>query len=924
MITSKKRVAFLGVLFGLAVSVSVSQTIPIGKLDGTVTDKDGVAFPGATVSISSPSLITPQLDTVANDKGYYRFIGLPSGSYKVKCELSGFKTLIREEIVVTAGRSTTLHLVLEQSSVQETVIVRGQSPTIDLQGTASGMTLDKTALENLPLARSVGAVTNLAPGMYGDAANGSDILVNKTTVDGMIMTNPLHGVMVNEIGFSSIEEISVDTAMHKAEHGGVKGAVISIITKSGGNAFEGDFGGYYQHKSFQADNLKGTPLEGSYVGFKYEFTPYLAFGGPIKKDKIWFFGSYDHRVYRYYVEGYAYDKPNQVLDTDRFRPFGKVTWQLSPSDKLVVSGAYSENSVHHSGASRYVNEAGTFVAPDGGYTAGLQWSKVFSSRLFFSARLGWFNRFEDRYSKIQDQQSYDETSRLYTGGPAFDHWNRRDRIQLYTDATYFIDNWFGSHEIKVGGNADYSWNEAKRVHIQGSRFDGRYPGFKVYQVRTRNGVPYQLNVSEDYDRFENVFNLALFVQDTWAPSKRLNLSVGLRLDHSEQIWPKQQRIHTEIWNYDKATIPMKWTNLSPRLGISYDFLGDGKTAFKASVGRYYAALTTMLTNYVHKSAPKTFSAMINPDYTELYQFGWVIPSGKLSGDLTAYYNDEIMIGIQRELFKDFSISASYLWKWEKNFIEGVDAAHIDVADLQANGIENRLPLWRDYTLVPGIDPKTGKTVNYYSISPTNPNFDLTWINIPGTIRKYGSLELNVKKRMSNGWSFFASYVWARGKGLLDYNQLSNDTNSAFFNNPNIHINAWGTISTQREHFVKIQGTFAAPFGIYLSTVCYLMSGSPYGRTLRTTEAGAKLYQGTVSILFEPIGTYHLPAIYDINFRLEKSFNIGPGRIGIQGDVFRVLNANTTTSVGTLTNVDFQKVLGILGARYFRLGLTYKF
>jgi hypothetical protein len=159
---------------------------------------------------------------------------------------------------------------------------------------------------------------------------------------------------------------------------------------------------------------------------------------------------------------------------------------------------------------------------------------------------------------------------------------------------------------------------------------------------------------------------------------------------------------------------------------------------------------------------------------------------------------------------------------------------------------------------------------------------------------------------------------------LDYNQLSNDTNSSFFNEPNIHINAWGVISTQREHFVKIQGTYGAPFGIYLSTVCYLMSGSPYGRTLRTTEAGAKLYQGTVSILVEPIGTYRLPAIYDINFRFEKSFAIGPGRFGIQGDVFRVLNANTTTSVGTVTNVDFQKVLGILGARYFRLGLTYRF
>jgi hypothetical protein len=921
----KKALLFAVLLFIFVFSLSYSQTIPTGKLDGYVADNEKQVLPGATIIINSPSLIIPQLSTQSNEKGYYRFIGLPSGLYKVKCEMPGFATLIREEINVIAGHSITLNLTLEQSKIEQTVVVRGQAPTIDRQSTAIGMTMGKQVLENLPVARTVSSLTDLAPGILGNAASGSDILVNTTTVDGMIMTNPLHGVYVNEIGFAAIEELSVDTAMHKAEHGGVKGAVVQIVTKSGGNEFSGEFGGYYQGKSFQADNTKGTPFAGRFIGFKYEFQPYFALGGPIKKDKIWFFVNLDLRFYRYYVQGYPYDKSQNVAcDNDRNRPFAKVTWQVSPSDKLVASVAYSMITTHQSGASRYVNQDGTFISPDGGYTASLQWSKTFSSNLLFSARFGWFNRLEDRYSKVQTQQYYDNTTRLYSGGPAFDHWNRRDRIQFFTDTTYFAENLLGSHEIKVGGNADYSWNEAKRVHIQGSLFEGMYPGFVVYRVRTKSGVPYQLDVSEDYDRFENVFNAAVFVQDTWTPTKRLVFSLGLRLDFSEQIWPQQKKIHTDIWNYDKATIPMKWTNLSPRLGVSFDLSGDGKTIFKASAGRYYAALTTMLTNYVHKSAPRTFSAMITPDYKELYQFAWVIPSGKLDANLTAYYNDEIMFGIEREIFKDMSFSASYMWKWERNFIEGVDNNHIDVADIKANGIENRLPSWKDYTLVQGTDPQTGKSVYYYSISAANPNYDLRWINVPGNIRKYRALELMINKRMSNRWSFSASYDWGKAEGLLDYNQLSNDTNSTFFNEPNIHINAWGELITQREHVIKVIGAYMAPFGISVSTACFFMSGLPYGRYLRTTEAGATLYQGVVSIKVDPVGTYHLPWVYDINLRVEKSFKLGPGQISVTGDIFHVLNTNTTTSVGTTTKVDFQQVLGIMEQRFARLGIAYKF
>lgn len=924
---SINKVFVFSLLLAFSISLAHTQTIPTGKLDGYVNDIEDMPLPGASVIISSPSLITPQMTCPCNEQGYFRFIGLPSGIYKVTFEMAGFKTIIREEIGVTAGRSTRLNITLEQSTLEETIVVVGMAPLIDVQNTATGMTFTKQALEELPVGRTVNNVADLAPGFYGEASHGSDILTNKTTIDGMIQTNPLHGKLVNEVGFAAIEELTIDTTMHKAEHGGVKGAVIQIITKSGGNDFHGEAGIFLQETSFQSDNTAGTPFEGKFVGFDYEYQPSIALGGPIMKDKVWFFADFDMRRYQYFTEGYPYDKTqNTGRQINRYKPFGKVTWQVSPTSKLVASFSYYKEYQNHYGASWTKKEDGTHTRPANGASYSFQWSKTFSSDLLTSFRVGYWNHYEERIAKSTAQQYYESNTRLYSGGASYTHPNVRDRVQFFTDTTYFIDDWNGSHEIKFGGNVDYSLNNAIRNYHQDPMFDGRYPsGFKVYRVYTKDGVPYRLRVRQSYNRKENVLNAAFFVQDTWSPSKRLVLNFGVRYDYSKQIWPAQKRVGTDEWLYESAISPFSWSNISPRLGITYDLAGNGKTILKASYGRYYAALTTMLSNHAHKGWPSSFDVMVNPDYSERYQYGWFVPTGQLDPDgVKAYYNDEINFGIEQELVKNLSFSVMFIQKWEKNWVEDIDVNHIDVADLKTNGIWEREPIWFDYTLVQGIDPHTGNTVTYYSVSPDNSSFSMMAINIPGTMRKYRALELKLKKRMSKNWALDASYVWAWSRSLLDYSQMPSDSAWGTFNEPHIHINSWGEVPSQRQHIFKFQGHYQAPLGIRLSTSCFFMSGRPYGRQLRSDKAGVSLYQGRKTILVEPIGTYHLPAIYDVNLRVEKRFNVGPGEIRFIGDVFNLLNLNTTTSIGTLTDQDWQDVKAIKVPRYFRLGLAFRF
>lgn len=923
-----KRVLFLILFLIFALSLSYSQTIPTGKLDGYVTDSEDLALPGTTVTIKSPSLISPEMNNVTNEKGYYRFIGLPSGIYQVKFEMAGMKTIIREGISVTAGRSTTLDVVIEVSPIEETVVVVGKAPTIDLQNTATGATFGQETLMNLPVGRGVDAVANLAPGMYDESSFGSDQLTNKYSIDGQNQSHPLHGVIINEVGFSSIDEITVETGMHKAEFGGVKGAVVQVMTKSGGNNFSGEVALYMQQESFQSDNTKGTPFEGKFVGFDYEYQPNFTLGGPIKEDKAWFFTSIDTRIYRYYVQGYPYDSTqHQAIDAPRYRPFGKLTWQISPKDRLISSISYNYSNNNHGGASRYMTTDTTTKAPVWGITLSSQWTRIFSQDLLFNARVGYFYNFGDRILKNDELRVRETTTGTYTGSGGYNHENKRGRWQFSTDATYFMKDWFGSHEFKVGGEVDFSWNGSHRTWNQDPYWEGVLGSdWRVSGVNLRNGEPYTLSITQNYFRKEQIINVGLFVQDTWAISKKLVFSLGARYDFAQTMWPKQKKGDSDVWAYEKRTVAMTWNTLAPRLGISFDPIGDGKTVLKASYGRYYAAHTTMLTNIAYGGAASGFSARLNPDWSVDYTYGLNVPTGQVDPDgLDPYYNDEINFGIEREILKDLSLSFTYVMKWEKNWIEGVDINHVDTADLKENGLDNGMPKWIGYVFEEGTDPLTGESVTYYSMDPAySTNITLLMMNIPGVIRDYRGLEIKLKKRMSNNWSMFASYVYGKGTGLLGTNRFDSDGASGYFNEPNIHINAWGMLKHQKRNVFKCQGTYMAPLGIQLSMQYIFASGEPYPRQLRSREAGADVYQGNVTVMVEPYGAYYYPSTHELSLRVQKSFKMGPGQFVVIGDLFRALNAQTTTGVGWRTGVDWQEVTRIMNPRYFRLGLAYRF
>lgn len=221
---------------------------------------------------------------VTTEHGRYRFPALPPGTYSITFKLQGFKTLVREGIIVNVGVTTTLDVVLEQSALEENVVVTGQAPTVDIQRTVMTSTMTKDLLQNLPASRNISAFFNMAPGVTGDVAHGSSERDNTYNIDGVNMTDPVTGTRAGTFSVDIMEELSIQTGALPAEYGSVRGAVVNAVTKSGGNRFSGPSSFFYQNKDLQSDNTKREQfLRDSIAALIMTTSLHFSWEGPLSK-----------------------------------------------------------------------------------------------------------------------------------------------------------------------------------------------------------------------------------------------------------------------------------------------------------------------------------------------------------------------------------------------------------------------------------------------------------------------------------------------------------------------------------------------------------------------------------------------------------------------------------------------------------------
>lgn len=924
------RITLLTLLIAGQSTLGLAQrTLQTGLLNGTLKDDEGNPLPGVTVVAGSPSLILPQVSTITDEKGFYRLPQLTPGIYKVVFELAGFKKVVREGIKISIG-TTTLNITMELSPISETVIIIGQAPTVDKKSTSLSLTIDRDILVNIPAARDFESVFQMAPGVISvdgrTSSLGSSVLSSAFNLDGVNIIDPITGMYGSiQVPYEIAEEYEIETGGHKAEYGSVQGSLINLITKSGGNKFSGEVNGYFRNKALQSDNTKGTPFEGMFVGFNYEIDTTFQLGGPIIKNKMSFFVNYSYRPHEVFVEGYPYDKDEHVpTDYNMQFPFFKLSWQINPAMKLIGSWNVWKAIRHHRDASMYRNEDTTRIGDFLSHTVNIAYSYITSKNLIFTAKV--CGALMDLALKRKNDKPayYEYNTRTYSGGFGYDQIPKRGMLQFLSDVTYFNDNFYGRHEFKAGFEFEFTSEESKFDYVKDPR------NGIGYFLETLNGAPYIAYDYENYTRKDYTYLGGFYIQDSWSPVERLTFNLGIRLDHQEAVVPKQGEDRTPAVyqgvTYDPRVTesfkPFIWNTLSPRLGAIYDLTGDGKTVIKANFGRYYPAT---LIQFFYKANPNGYIIRyyrLNSDWSIKNMYSFLATAAtKIDPNLKAPHTDEFIIGIQRELFTDFSLSINYIRRWERNLVEDVTDNALDVAAIKKGEY-----IWSNYTPVTAIDPYDGNTVTFYERSESFVAETSLITNPEPSKRDYSSFEVLIKKRLSHKWLLLASYVYAKSTGLIGTSETESAMTTSFFNNPNSHINALGRLPGERRHQIRLQGAYQAPFGISISTYYRGLAGNRYTRVIRASDLGLSLNQGSVAVFAEEKGARGLPWLHLWNIRVEKAFRMKDFAVGLIVDVFDTLNLNTTTSLQTISSsklIKFEEVTGIVDPRSIRLGIRIR-
>jgi outer membrane receptor protein involved in Fe transport len=944
----KKKSFFLCVLSFFIGSMVFGQTGQTGMIEGRVTGPDEVSLPGVSVILASPALVIPGLNKVTNVNGVYWFPGLPPGVYELTFKLEGMNTLIRRGIIVGVGKTSTVDVGLTLKTLAEQIVVQGKSPTIDRQKTTGAASLDNELLEMIPTPeRSVMDYFNLTPGINDNTAHGSGEMENSYNLDGVNMGDPVTSTDYVTFAMDTMEEVVVQTGGMSAEYGSVKGAVLNVVTKSGGNQLNGSVAFYYDHESLQADNTKGTdlyhPVQPEKNGRKFQIEPGFSLGGPVIKNKLWFFGHISMISREEYVPGYPHDRPpaeSIPVDEKEYFPYIKLTFQPSPADKFMFSYNYSDLRTNHRDASRFYNEDTTQTQTTPTHVFNAHWTRTFGANLYGNLKLAYIKSTLNLHAKTTGPQFGDWLTGFQTGT----NWrnrddNQRDRFQLNLDITTFIDNLVGSHELKIGGELQ----AAKTAWIMETDPDPKFRLAWIFywpELVGGNGIYYGFHI-HPFDRKEDMLNYSLFLNDTWNVSRHLTLNIGVRFDYNSVIWPAQNQDENPPFNpwgtrvdrriYSSITA-LEWKNLSPRFGCIYDFFADGSTLFKASWGRYVIPNAIQWVNLAHPNGWYYWTEIYYGYDIIVDTLGLVVPTGTRVGyqdhDLVASTADELTVGIEREMWEDWSLSIRYLKKWDKNLIHMVDAAALDIDALMDRGEL----VWRNWEKVETIDPYNGSTVTFYNNLDPYRFSELYIVNPPGAERKYDGIEVTLNKRYSHGWSLNASYVYASARGLIALNRDYIDGTqslgtSNLWVNPNAHINAEGRFPYERRHQLKITGLVKGPWGIDIGGYFRHLAGQRWTRAITSSFLGLQLNQLTETIKAEPRGANGYPSINILDLRVQKEFKLGKVQLKLFADIFNVFNDNTVLEEyldSSNPSMDFGEDLTIVAPRVMRLGVKIEF
>jgi hypothetical protein len=995
-------------LLAVSPSPTFAQTVT-GAIGGTVRDSSGAVIPGVTVEASSPALIEKVRAAATDGEGIFKIENLAPGEYTVTFSLTGFTTLKREGIQLSSGVTATVNAEMRVGSLAETITVSGLSPLVDVQNTNTHRTISSQLIEDLPTGKNWSQMVVLIPGVSltsvvgtpsvqdvggstGDRAptvsiHGSRSLETPMVYDGMRYAaiwgsgGGNSGIWVANA--AAIQEFSIDTAGAGAD-AEVSGLRTNVIPKQGGNRFSCTFIGNFTNDSLQANNLdaklRSRGISTPFVTKKvFDIDP--AFGGPLRENKIWFYGGFRYwgttdqppnAFYNTNPNGFSYipDKSRPAVNPTYSKSSSlRLTFQTSPTSKLSVYGDNNPRCWCANGISATTAYEATtrFHGPRNNIFQAT-WNWTISNRLLLE--LGQTYRPEGWTYDKQDSVPLSQVGIIDAGtgisyrgvsslGQDSNNWNGKGNLSYVT----------GSHNLKFGGQ--WFW---------GQRNQRRYVTGDASYVFV-NGAPTTINLfASPVNGHDNLkMNLGTYVQEQYV-LRKLTLNAGVRFDYVNAYIPAQNEPPARYVGartfpeYDNLP---NWKDITPRLGASYDPRGDGKTAIKWSLGKYVEGVGVSISEVVNPmlqsstyTTPRGWQnlnrnfipdcdltnpaangecgAYLNGNFGKAIRTTRYDPS-IVDGWRKRGYNWEVSTSVQRELVPGLSVEGGYYRRWYGNLRLTYNAA-VSPTDFNqyciATPADPRLPGGGSQQIcgLYDIDPASGKL-------GVNDNVITLAKNFGDVKNHYDAVDFNVSARLPRGIVAQAGTSTGRfafndcgvvignpqvtNVGFLGTNQATLGRTTGFCDMRPPFLTQGKALAVVPLPWWGIQTsatyqTYRAPQPDPLSALAGIQANWAVPTALIAPSLGRNLAGGarTATVAIAPPGSVFADRLHQVDLRISKNIRASGRRIQPQLDLYNLFNANTVlaenASYAPPPSTAWLGPTGILPGRIVKFGVLVDF
>ena len=937
------------VLVALSLLVAGAPAFAQGIPTATVTGKvlgEGLGLPGVTVTAKSPNLQGSR-STTTGGSGDYAFVNVPPGEYRIVFAMSGFQTVTRD-VKLSASQVSQLDVKLSMTAVTAEATVVGKTESIS-QTTSEATTYTAELLAKLPTARTITSATNLSPGVNSGGINdisisGAQSTENLYMVNGVVVTDNLRNNLTSLYIEDAVQETTTSTSAISAEYGRFTGGVINTITKSGGNQFSGSIRSTFTDDSWKSTNAYRTatgtnPQEGAFVNTVVP-TWEATFGGPIVKDKVWFF-----LAGRYYDTSDAtttvtpYTGISYTYGNKEPRYEAKLT--VSPFQNHTLTASYvdvkttQKNNWYTSANIMDMASLYDRVLPT--TLLAINYNGVLTDSFFIDAQ----------YSK--KKFTFENSGSIYTdltrGTLLLDQSRGNARFNaptfcgVCTPEQRNNDNWLlkgtyflstkdaGSHNI-VGGYDEFTGNRLANNHQSGSdwRFyttgaviQGTGASSVIYPIMGANTALYYQPILQD-SQGSNLDTKSGYVNDTWRVSNKLSLNLGLRYDHNHAV-----DAAGSVTSTDSA-----W---SPRLAATYDIKGDGKLKVTASYAKYVAAIqegqagsgyTPAGVNssfywYYTGNGATPINAGSGPYLSSADAitqiFNWMTANGCPPSNPTAAACKIPQGGPASIPGFNQRVGDSLASPNANEYVIGLAGTIGNKGSFRADIVRREFKQFYDLQ----IDQSTGKVSD-----PTGKKYDLgIVVNSSDYTREYTGLHAQVAYRFTDQLNLGANWTWSHLIGdLVGENATSGTLAGTLHQYPEYFNRSWaapiGSLSTDERHRVRVYGTYDVAMNPKLGALSFnaieqVDTGTPYGavgtvatRAYVTNPGYITPGPASVSYYFTARDAYRTETTYRTDLGLTYSYKIG-GKVElyISPIIYNVWNSQHITEVNSAVNTAVQ-------------------